>query len=276
MDLHTRPLPEAGRSAVRPADASGGADSSFDPIFNLLDNYTALLCCSFLYANLISSLFFLGSNGVVALAAKSRLLMVNYLRVLANLLPESRCSELLTMPALIECAAAANAQTSRAHKASQMLIALADAFSLMPYKQVSGSHVSGLTTNLAVGARLRSSSAAPAPRGANASSAAGAQVVVAKSNFLALNIQTVSELAEEIKIASFSNISSASGVLESATGSGVVAAVSAGLSSSTLDVIKTLRTNLTPVVDKVDFNKQMELSKVIGKEVGLLSCPLRV
>lgn len=34
--------------------------------------------------------------------------MVKYLRILANIFPERRCSELLTIPSLIEFAAIAN------------------------------------------------------------------------------------------------------------------------------------------------------------------------
>ena len=242
----------------------------FDPIFNMLDNYTALLCCSFLHANLVPSLFFLGSNGIMSLASKSRTLMVSYMRILANIFPENKCSELLTIPSLLEFAAAANVSTSRAHKASQILLALADAFSLMPYKQVSGTHISGLS-NIpnSISARNRASSTALVPKPpttpqTTAVTTGGNN----KSNFSPLNIQTIYELAEEIKISSFSNISTLT--LPNDPGASqhhIIVPPVDNSSGSTLDVIKTLRASLTPIVDKADFLRQMDQSRVIGKEV---------
>ena len=37
-------------------------EALIDPIFNLMDNYSALLCCAFLHVNLIQSLYFLGKD----------------------------------------------------------------------------------------------------------------------------------------------------------------------------------------------------------------------
>ena len=37
-------------------------EALIDPIFNLMDNYSALLCCAFLHVNLIQSLYFLGKH----------------------------------------------------------------------------------------------------------------------------------------------------------------------------------------------------------------------
>lgn len=245
----------------------------FDPIFNMLDNYTALVCCSFLHANLVPSLFFLGSNGVMSLASKSRALMVNYMRILANIFPENKCSDLLTIPALLEFAAAAHVSTSRAHKASQILLALADAFSLMPYKQVSGMHISGLSNSAnSISSRNRAPSAALAPNKPPASTPQGntstASAGSNRSNFSPLNIQTIYELAEEIKISSFSNISTLTIPNDpGASQHHIIVPPVDTASVSTLDVIKTLRASLTPIVDKNDFTKQMDQSRVIGKEV---------
>ena len=36
--------------------------------------------------------------------------------------------------------------------------------------------------------------------------------------------------------------------------------------NTTLDVVKSLRMSLMPAVDKIEFNRQMEVSRVIGKE----------
>ena len=43
-----------------------------DPLFNLLDNYAALLCLAFMHAQIIDALCFLGSHGEFSVATKSR------------------------------------------------------------------------------------------------------------------------------------------------------------------------------------------------------------
>lgn len=103
-----------------------------DPLFNMLDNYAALLCCAFIHAEIVDSLCFLGTHGEYSLAFKSRKLLVNILLVVAKIFPDRTCSELLTAPSLLELAAnispRVNASNTRAHKASQILTALCDAF----------------------------------------------------------------------------------------------------------------------------------------------------
>jgi hypothetical protein len=282
-------------------------EALMDPIYNLMDNYAALICCVFLHCNLIESLYFLGINGPNSIAKKSRKLMVIFLRTLALIFPEQLCSDLLTIPSLIEFAASVLSAKSvkRVHKSSQVLIALAEAFTVMPYKKISGNHISGLTSashaarrgstsggfsnssmvgnavtsstsslggGAAAGAASAASSSAAAsakpstPGNQSASSASASSVsaaVTARANIPPLNIQTVFELAEEIKISSFSTISSGE---DTADGTRSVVA-GAGGSSTQVEVLHNLRNNLTPEIDKTDFGKQLDQSKVIGREV---------
>ena len=47
-------------------------DAPDDPLYNLLDNYAALLCLAFMHAQIIDALCFLGSHGEFSVAIKSR------------------------------------------------------------------------------------------------------------------------------------------------------------------------------------------------------------
>lgn len=256
-------------SELRMAGYFNEQEALMDPIYNMMDNYKALLCSSFLHSNLIESLYFLGVNGANAIAQKSRRLMVNFLRIMAYIFPEDMCSELLTIPSLIEFAAsvASSKTTKRAHKSTQILLSLAEAFTLMPYKQVCGNHISGLTLS----PRQRPSIAATLSGGVASTASKGSiqsnnpsPAAIARANFPPLNIQTIFELAEEIKISTFSTISSGESTVDGTCS--VVAGV--GGASTAIEVLNNLRNNLTPEIDKNDFIKQMDLSKVIGKEVG--------
>lgn len=241
-------------------------EAQMDPIYNMMDNYTALLCCVFLHSNVIESLYFLGINGPNLIAQKSRRLMVNFLRTMAYIFPEDMCSQLLTIPSLLEFAAAVSGckSTKRAHKSSQILISLAEAFTLMPYKQISGNHISGLSSMTPKRPSLLSANAnaAKSPPSVVSSS------VLARANLPPLNIQTIYELAEEIKISSFSTISSGESTVDGT--SSVVAGVNG--TSTAVEVLNNLRNNLTPEIDKNDFVRQMDLSRVIGKEVRVMYC----
>lgn len=243
-------------------------EAQMDPIYNLMDNYTALLCCVFLHSNVIESLYFLGINGPNLIAQKSRRLMVNFLRTMAYIFPEDMCSQLLTIPSLLEFAAAVSScrSTKRAHKSSQILISLAEAFTLMPYKQISGNHISGLSSMAPKRPSLHSANSG----GGNGKlpSAIASPSVTARANLPPLNIQTIYELAEEIKISSFSTISSGESTVDGT--SSVVAGVNG--TSTAVEVLNNLRNNLTPEIDKNDFIRQMDLSRVIGKEVTKIIC----
>lgn len=235
----------------------------FDPVFNLLDNLSALLCCAFLHVDLIDALFVLSTDAKVNIANKSRNLLVNFLRILSEVLPENACAELLTNPTLIDVAASLGPTRSsnKAHKSSQLLIDLAEAFTIMPYKQTSGSHSSNLSVaGTSAKGRNGSITNKGSGVGSNASSIPLTIASSTKSNFLPLNIRTVFELAEEIKISSLSTTST--GQRRGAESSSVYSSSN----SRTLGVLNSLRTSLTPSVDKNDFAKQMDLSRVVGKE----------
>lgn len=228
----------------------------FDPVFNLMDNYTALLSCAFLHMELINSLFVLGVEGSMAIATKSRALLVSFMQILSYVLPENSCAELLTNPALMDLAVTTGSM-HKAHKSSQMLIDLAEAFSLMPCKLTSGSHISNLSgstlpsNNPSSGRTRSSSSAIRNPNNVGS---------VQKSNFQPLNIKTIYELAEEIKISSLSTISINGRKFNSPD---FRPSSPAGTAS---DLLYSLRSSLTPLVDKNDFIKQMDQSRVIGNQ----------
>lgn len=238
--------------------------AEFDPVINLLDNLSALLCCAFLHVDLVGSLFELCTNAKLAIAAKSRRLLVNFLRILADVLPENSCSELLTNPTLINIASSlgsSSGSSSRAHKASQLLVDLAEAFSIMPYKQTSGGHASNLSSLVSSSSKGRNGSITNKSANTGSIVVNPATVTSNKSNFLPLNIRTVFELTEEIKI---SSMTSSNGVRRPEGGSNIVSSST----SRALGVLNSLRQSLTQVVDKADFTRQMDISRVIGKEVG--------
>lgn len=111
-----------------------------------------------------------------------------------------------------------------------------------------------------------------------------------RSNLAPLNIETIFELAEEIKISSLCTISAAnnyhtranttangSGGITSGIMSGIsirssisgsnkstaVDSLTEGTASSEVDIIRCLRASLTPSVDKVEFQRQMDQSRII-------------
>eukprot|EP01041_Mallomonas_annulata_P000384 gene384-698_t len=115
---------------------------NLDPLYNLIDNYSAYLICAFLHANIINTLIFLSTSGDTILVQKSRDLLVAVLRIVAAVLPERWSNELLISPQLVQYAASLQSRTkpSRAHKATQMLAALADAFAVTTFEQHRHNH----------------------------------------------------------------------------------------------------------------------------------------
>ena len=110
----------------RPANQTAYVDLT---LYNALDNYAAFLCCAFLHADTLLSLTHLGTHGDVTLAFKARWLLVELLRSISHILPDEYCAELLNMPSLLQFS---SLTTMRAHKASEMLELLADAFTVAP------------------------------------------------------------------------------------------------------------------------------------------------
>eukprot|EP01039_Chlorochromonas_danica_P002589 gene2589-2831_t len=256
------------RSASNPLESicendhfsEGFAVDEIDPVYNLLDNVSALLCCAFLHVDLINSLFVLSTEARVGVAVKSRKLLVNFLRILSEVLPENACAELLTNPTLLDISIAlgSNRSANRAYKSSQLLMDLADTFSVMPCKQTSGAHSSNLSQGVSVKGRNRSitgtssmTSSLPGNFSVQPSN---------RSNFLPLNIRTLFDLAEEIKISSSIATAGQPAGLE------ISSSIYCSSNFRSMSVLSSLRNSLTPVVDKVDFARQMEASKVTGKE----------
>ena len=102
-------------------------------LYNLVDNHAAMLCASLLHSEIVESLCHLGTRGSPHIADKARVLLVEFLRTLAHILPEQHCAELLNAPSLIEFSTSAcRGMTNRAHKARQLPSSLAEAFSVAP------------------------------------------------------------------------------------------------------------------------------------------------
>jgi len=118
----------------------------------------------------VDSLCFLGTHGEFSVAIKSRKLLVSILVVIAKIFPDRTCSDLLTLPSLLEISATiapgvraclreafrspgfasslprsrsphalppwvqVKSSSTRAHKASQILVSICDAFAIAPYE----------------------------------------------------------------------------------------------------------------------------------------------
>jgi hypothetical protein len=129
------PIPS---SSTLPTSSAASSDAikenEYDTVFNLMDNYSALLCCAFLHVDLIPSLLILITEGSKEVVEKGRKLLINFLKMLSNVLPDSTCAQLLTSPALIELAASLGPKRSilRTFRASMLLSDIANTFSLMP------------------------------------------------------------------------------------------------------------------------------------------------
>lgn len=103
-----------------------------DPVFNVLDNYAGLICCAFLHVKLFDSLCILCTHGDTFISTKSKLLLVDLMGVVAKIFPEDTCCQIMTTPSLIQYAAsiASLKAPDTAHKSFELIIALANAFSV--------------------------------------------------------------------------------------------------------------------------------------------------
>jgi hypothetical protein len=112
-----------------------GVDSFVDNVmYNVADNYSAVLCSALLHSEMVESLCYLGTRGSLEISDKARVLLIEFLRTLAHILPEQNCAELLNVPSLIEFSTGVHSggMTNRAHKARLLLTSLAEAFSVAP------------------------------------------------------------------------------------------------------------------------------------------------
>ena len=112
-----------------------GVDTFIDNVlYNVVDNYAAILSCALIHSEIVESLCYLGTRGSYHLANKARVLLVEFLRTLSHILPDKTCTNFLNIPALVEFSTSIHAggMTNRAHKSRQLLCSLADAFSVAP------------------------------------------------------------------------------------------------------------------------------------------------
>lgn len=259
-------LPKADVDGVAKSEQRKDVDEC-DPIYNIMGSYSALLCCAFIHAEIIESLCFLGVHGELKLATKSRALLVEILRTIARIFPEERCAELLTVPSLIEFAAAASekATANRAHKASQILSALADAFSMVP------ATMRGESNNVADGKMSVTNSTKPSFSGRNNNE------LSYNSSGNNGNSSPTSSRSDSQRLSSFTFPNSEAlqksrqvwDLCDEMKWIGQVGGHNKGngvLSGTQADVVQELRAIMTLTVDKTDFNRQMELSRVVGKE----------
>ena len=75
MDAHSSGALAIGSHIGQELWTSGSDEVTVDPIFNMMDNFTALLCSAFLHVDLIQSLYYLGIHGSMSVAGKSRQLI---------------------------------------------------------------------------------------------------------------------------------------------------------------------------------------------------------
>mmetsp|Transcript_21477 Transcript_21477/g.31154 ORF Transcript_21477/g.31154 Transcript_21477/m.31154 type:complete len:1569 (+) Transcript_21477:93-4799(+) len=216
---------------------------SVDPIYNMLDNYAALICCSFIHVRLFDNLCWLCAHGDLHISARCKDVMVDLMGVVSKVCTERVCSELLTLPCLIEYAASAAAMKhpDRAYKASDMLIALSNAFSLSK---------SNDTTYRQSSQDLRSSSSHSGVTSSRASrrfSGRTLEAVMASKNNTSGPSQgtSISTISTELVQTSYT--------------SGTV-------NSKKAEMIHELKLFMNAVIDKSECTRQMEMSRILGKE----------
>lgn len=93
------------------ATVGSAEDLSEDPVYNMIDSYAALLCSAFMHCDVFDKLCYIGTHGNSVLSRKSRDLLVNLLRIVSGIFPESTCSSLLAVPSLVEFATAAGSKS---------------------------------------------------------------------------------------------------------------------------------------------------------------------
>lgn len=217
---------------------------SVDPIFNMLDNYAGILCCAFMHVKLFDALCWLGTNGDDYISSRGKDILVDLMGVVNKVCTEKICSDLLTLPDLIEYSANsgnAKQRNDRAYKASDLLKSLSNAFSVSKRKEISIHSGSSLTLNKS-------------------------------GNFNAMAAMSKMNQSERRRISSGSHHAPAGRTLTSVaeellqSSSGLTGTSSGGRysKSSLAYELKMFLSDST--VDKTEFSKQMDNSRVLGKE----------
>lgn len=241
------------------AVADVGVDGDF--IYNLMDNYAAILTSALIHVGLVDALCHLGSYADSSLAVKCRTLLVDLLTVVCGIFPESTCAELLEIPHLVAYAATVSNSTSvvsRSLKASDILSKLAGSFSNSISGRISGNvanntaslysnpFISGSFSN--VPSNTNSKTTVSYATGSKGNSAHAGEHAAASLN----TKESVGSIAILMKSSCKPRVD---GLLMSCRDS-----------SAINDLMYDLRHAITAAIDKVEFNRQMEGSKVIGKE----------
>lgn len=199
----------------------------------MLDNYAGLLCCSFIHVRLFDSLCWLCSHGDIDISSRSKDLLVDLMGVVSKVCTERLCSDLLTLPSLIEYAASASSMKypDRAYKAADLLLALSNAFSVSKTKDNYSSQSS--IDNRPISTAIKSNKKL---------SSRGFDIITIKKDS---HGQPLSSIIDILVQTSF-----ISGVINSKQG----------------ELAYELKLFMNSSIDKYEFSKQMEMTRILGKE----------
>lgn len=221
---------------------------SVDPIYNMLDNYAGLLCSAFMHVKLFDALCWLGTNGNDYISSRGKDILVDLMGVVNKICTEKICSDLLTLPSLIEYAAnSANVKkrNDRAYKASDMLKSLSNAFSVSKRKEIN-------IYNSAMSV--------------NKSGAQSSFTVKSKMSQVEMRRRTNINVSNLHPVVSGRTLNSVSEELLQ-TSSGQTGNMTGGVGNTKSALAYELKMFLSDAsLDKSEFNKQMESSRVLGKD----------
>ena len=230
--------------AASPTNGSAAGYSDNDFIYNLMDDYAALLCCAFIHLDIIQSLCHLGTYGESGLASKSRTLLVDIMTIVSNLFPEEKCAELLEMPVLVEYASTlsnSHSHVTRSMRASDILSALAESFSNFSGRALA---IPGNKADAQSGRTNPTSNPITSTSSTGNSSSSSAASSTSGSTIGAVSIELKHSCRPRVD-----------GLLLSCKGA-----------SASTDLMYDLRFAITNAIDRTEFGRQMDKSLVIGKE----------
>jgi hypothetical protein len=198
----------------------------------MLDNYAGLVCASFIHIHLFDSLCWLCSHGDLDISCRSKDLLVDLMGVVSKVCTERVCSELLTLPSLIEYAASASSMKfpDRAYKAADLLMALSNAFSVSKTKDSNYNRQASVDTR---------------PMSTAMKSMRKLSGKALESSKKDPRGQPLSSVVETLDQTSFS-----SGVVNSKQG----------------ELAHELKIFMNSSIDKTEFGKQMDMTRILGKE----------
>lgn len=189
---------------------------------------------------LFDNLWWLVTHASPTLSQKTEELFISLLGIVSRIFPERVCSALLTVPALIDFAAssASTRVPDRALKASSLLMALANAFSVSKHSDDKTLHPS-----------LRRSASTNIPRALRAPSVKNRKSSMSNNTRDEKHGRPISVIADDMVHTSYTRTSGGSSI-----------------NSTRTELTHQLKLSMTPPMDKVEFNRQMDLTRVLGKE----------